>query len=233
MIRVFVCANSAVELAGLEALVKSAPSLKLAGSSLAGLGQAGPRQELGQAEADVLLERPRFDESFASSPEPEAPDFADLDARPPARVWLVAEAEFAAAAAALRDSTVRGVLPAWASAKQIQAAVEAAAAGLVVLHPEVAGRLGMGRGALGRSGASRAGTEVTPLASAPDEPLSPRESEVLNLLAAGLANKQIAWRLKISEHTVKFHVTSIFNKLGASSRAEAVVLGVRRGLIVL
>jgi len=63
--------------------------------------------------------------------------------------------------------------------------------------------------------------------------LSPREGEILNLLAAGLGNKEIAWQLKISEHTVKFHVTSIFNKLGASTRAEAVALGMRRGLIVL
>lgn len=63
--------------------------------------------------------------------------------------------------------------------------------------------------------------------------LSPRESEVLNLLAAGLGNKEIAWRLKISEHTVKFHVTSIFNKLNASGRAEAVAIGVRHGLILL
>jgi DNA-binding NarL/FixJ family response regulator len=65
------------------------------------------------------------------------------------------------------------------------------------------------------------------------EHLSPRESEILNLLAAGLANKEIARQLKISDHTVKFHVTSIFNKLNASSRAEAVALGIRRGLILL
>jgi DNA-binding NarL/FixJ family response regulator len=49
---------------------------------------------------------------------------------------------------------------------------------------------------------------------------------VLNLLAAGLGNKEIAWQLKISEHTVKFHVTSIFNKLNVSSRTEAVTGGV-------
>jgi DNA-binding CsgD family transcriptional regulator len=53
------------------------------------------------------------------------------------------------------------------------------------------------------------------------------------MLAEGLGNKEIAWRLKISEHTVKFHVTSIFTKLNASSRTEAVTLGVRRGLIFL
>lgn len=63
--------------------------------------------------------------------------------------------------------------------------------------------------------------------------LTEREQEVLQLLAQGLANKQIAARLNISEHTVKFHVSTIYAKLGASSRTEAVRLGVRRGLIVL
>jgi len=217
VVRVLVCANSAVELAGLEALVKSASSLKLAGSSLGGAG-LGPKLE--QGGADVLLERPRFSEA----PGPDLPDFADPDARPPARVWLVAEGEFALAAAALRDSTVRGLLPVTASAGEIRAAIEAAAAGLLVVHPEVAGRLPSW-------GAARALTEATSVASG--ESLSPRESEILGLLAAGLANKEIAARLGISEHTVKFHVTSIFNKLGASSRAEAVALGVRRGLIAL
>ena len=65
------------------------------------------------------------------------------------------------------------------------------------------------------------------------EPLPERESEVLQLLAQGLSNKQIAVRLYISEHTVKFHVSSVYGKLGATNRAEAVRLGVQRGLVVL
>ena len=64
------------------------------------------------------------------------------------------------------------------------------------------------------------------------EVLSRREREILNLVATGLGNKQIASQLHISEHTVKFHLTSIFNKLNASSRAEAVAIGARRGLIL-
>ncbi|HKC74673.1 MAG TPA: response regulator transcription factor, partial [Chloroflexota bacterium] len=63
--------------------------------------------------------------------------------------------------------------------------------------------------------------------------LTPREIEVLGMLAEGLGNKTIARRLGISEHTVKFHVGSIFAKLDASSRTEAVTLGARRGLIML
>ncbi|HEY6285481.1 MAG TPA: response regulator transcription factor, partial [Ktedonobacteraceae bacterium] len=67
----------------------------------------------------------------------------------------------------------------------------------------------------------------------PDEALTGREREVLELLSQGLPNKLIARRLQISEHTVKFHVSSIYAKLGASSRTDAVSRGVRRGLITL
>ena len=64
-----------------------------------------------------------------------------------------------------------------------------------------------------------------------DDELTPREVEVLELLAEGLANKAIGVRLKISDQTVKFHVASIIGKLGASNRTDAVRLAVRRGLI--
>ncbi len=63
--------------------------------------------------------------------------------------------------------------------------------------------------------------------------LSPRESEVLALLAEGLGNKEIATRLGISENTIKFHVSSIMDKLDAGSRTEAVARGIRQGLVVV
>lgn len=65
------------------------------------------------------------------------------------------------------------------------------------------------------------------------EDLTPRELEVLQLLAEGLSNKSIAFRLGISDHTVKFHVNAIMGKLGAQSRTEAVVRATRQGLILL
>jgi NarL family two-component system response regulator YdfI len=65
------------------------------------------------------------------------------------------------------------------------------------------------------------------------DPLTDRELEVLELLAEGLSNKLVAHRLSISEHTVKTHVASIFAKLGASSRTEAVSQPIRRGLVML
>jgi two-component system, NarL family, response regulator YdfI len=67
----------------------------------------------------------------------------------------------------------------------------------------------------------------------PEEPLTARELEVLQLLAQGLPNKLIANRLHITEHTAKFHVSSILMKLGAASRTEAVTTAARRGLLIL
>ena len=69
--------------------------------------------------------------------------------------------------------------------------------------------------------------------SAAGASLTPREAEVLRLLSEGLANKEIAARLSFSTHTAKFHVESILRKLGAANRAEAVMEGIRRGLLGL
>jgi len=209
VIRVLVLANSTAELAGLESLVRSAEGLELAGSSV-GRGDLG--EKLAEVHPDVVLESPSTVLAESSTLESEAPL--------PPTVWLVPRSDFANALQEVRESTVQGVLPAWASAREIAAAIEAVARGLVVLHPEVA-----------ISVASR--EEQQSPAAASGQQLSPRESEILNLLASGLGNKEVAWRLKISEHTVKFHITSVFNKLGVSSRAEAVAAGIRRGLISL
>ena len=80
----------------------------------------------------------------------------------------------------------------------------------------------------------RAGTRSMSTMEVEDEvseEITSRETEVLRMLAEGLVNKEIAARLGISEHTVKFHISSILDKLGASTRTEAVTLGIRRGLI--
>jgi DNA-binding NarL/FixJ family response regulator len=108
-----------------------------------------------------------------------------------------------------------------AGALELSRAIEAVAAGLVVAQPPLAHRLL----------APIPDTGLRPVAE--DGSLTPREHEVLQLVAEGLPNKTIARRLGISEHTVKFHLTSILTKLDASSRTEAVSLGARRGLIAL
>jgi two-component system, NarL family, response regulator YdfI len=117
---------------------------------------------------------------------------------------------------------VRAILPADVPPYQLVAALQAAAAGLVVLHPaDVNAALPAAATATSQSLAELA------------EPLTRREREVLQMLAAGLGNKEIAARLNISDHTAKFHVASILGKLGAATRTEAVSLGIRRGLILL
>src|SRR5260370_19153247 len=110
-------------------------------------------------------------------------------------------------------------------AVEITGAVRGAAAGLVVLARSLAPLLA----------AAAPRVPDGPLADAPlsGEGLTAREREVLQLMARGLPNKQIASRLTISQHTVKFHVASILAKLGATSRTEAVTLGARRGHVIL
>ncbi|PYT64088.1 MAG: DNA-binding response regulator [Acidobacteria bacterium] len=136
-------------------------------------------------------------------------------------VVLLAEAASPAASAEALRAGIRAVLPNDISPDQLAAALQAVSSGLVVLHP-----------ANVHSAVPAASVAPRPLDELV-EPLTPRESEVLQMLASGLGNKEIAAKLGISDHTVKFHVASILGKLGASSRTEAVSLGIRGGLVLL
>jgi len=115
-----------------------------------------------------------------------------------------------------------GVLPVDASEDELCAAIRALAEGLWVAAPTLMQSL------LARRPRQEL-DEVDLTAQA----LTGRETEVLQLTAQGLANKQIAMRLGISEHTVKFHLSSLYAKLGVTSRTEAVRAGARRGWVVL
>ena len=115
-----------------------------------------------------------------------------------------------------------GILPLDCSAEELLAAVKSLHLGLLVGAPSLLQKLMI-----------TPSQEGEPLSDLTADALTERELQVLQLLAQGLANKQIAATLGISEHTVKFHVSGIYSKLGASSRTEAVRLGVRQGLIVL
>jgi two-component system, NarL family, nitrate/nitrite response regulator NarL len=113
-----------------------------------------------------------------------------------------------------------GVVDRSAPVEVILAAARSVAAGLAVLARDLAGELLLPTSA-----------EQTPPTLI--EPLTPRENEVLQLLAEGLTNRAIARQLGISEHTVKFHVNAILGKLSAQSRADAVMRATRLGLILL
>jgi DNA-binding NarL/FixJ family response regulator len=140
-----------------------------------------------------------------------------------ARLALLVLADDGRSAALLRSLPLTGwgILPPDSSPLELQAAVVAVARGLVVVSAGLAEQLLRQRGPIGA------------LAQPPADPLTVREREVLQLVSQGLSNKLIARELQVSEHTVKFHISSIFAKLGASSRTDAISRGARQGLITL
>ena len=204
--RVLVAAETAVVRAGLEAVIAQAASFSLAGST----DPAALVERIRELQPDVVLLEHRGTAEEAIEPL--------LDSGP--IFVLLTDRDDAAAIGASLHSGLRAVLPLDAAPHEIVAAIQAAAEGLIVLHPDILSSLQIAEPAPQPSAAA-------------DASLTPREIEVLRLLAEGLANKNIAWKLGISEHTVKFHITSIFTKLHVSSRAEAVAAGMRRGLILL
>ena len=200
MIRVLVGSRSNVVRAGLESLVRSIPSIEFAGT--VNVSVDAPSSVSG----DVLL--------IEDALEKEWPALADL---PIPVVLLLDFADKNLANSALRAG-IRGAISSDATAEEIEGAVHAVHAGLVVTTP---------------ASLVQILPDVRRFAEELAEPLSDREVEVLDLVAEGFSNKLIAHRLSISEHTVKTHVASIFAKLGASSRTEAVSHAIRRGLVML
>lgn len=193
MIRLLIAAESAVVRAGLEALAASSPGVQI-------LGSYPDYSQMEVLRPDVVLTALPLDDLPASS----------------ASVVLLSEESWTAEAV---RSGVRAILPSKASATEIMAAVEAAAAGLAAVDPKDLDAL----------------LAIVPPApvSTGSPTLTARELEVLRMMAEGAANKAIAWKLDISEHTVKFHVASILGKLGASTRTEAVTIGIRKGFVML
>jgi DNA-binding NarL/FixJ family response regulator len=159
--------------------------------------------EAGSARGDVIV----FDADPDSLP--------TADPEGPGIVLLTGDAD-GARQSELWPSRVRAILPHNAPIGEILAAVQAAALGFVLMKLE---------------DAERAQFPARAAPAGRGETLTPREVEVLQMIAAGESNKRIAWKLGISEHTVKFHVASILSKLSAGSRAEALAIGIRRGLI--
>ncbi|HEX3579084.1 MAG TPA: response regulator transcription factor [Thermoanaerobaculia bacterium] len=123
----------------------------------------------------------------------------------------------AAGAADALASGARGVLARTAAPRRMHAALHAVAEAEIVIDDAFADHL---------LRQTRAEVEMI-------EPLTAREREVLRLLASGLTNKEIAQRLGVTDHTIKFHVNGILGKLGAATRTEAVVEAARRGIIAV
>ncbi|RKE37823.1 LuxR family two component transcriptional regulator [Paraburkholderia sp. BL23I1N1] len=211
-VRVAVIADAPQVRAYLQALVEATPAFEFVGSAADGETLA---YRFAGSLPDVIV----------IDVEPEASDTftpgLDADHAPPALVLLTDETDSDWINEAL-PGTVMAILSRDARPGETVAAIEATGAGLCVLPPEIFARLLTGR------------KPPRPMASAVRvEALTPREIEVLTMLAEGLGNKEIARQLAISDNTVKFHLSSIFGKLGATSRTEAVMLGMRHGFIMV
>jgi DNA-binding NarL/FixJ family response regulator len=202
--RVLVIASSAIVRAGLETLLREDSRFAVASASSTRVHETPPDVLLMEiASADKLWRHPSL---------------ASADALP---TVLLADHLGRAELRRTLHSGVRAVLPRDATAPEIVAAIVAAAAGLTVLSADDVDTL------------LPAASEAIVADSIPGESLSSRELEVLAMMAEGAGNKDIGSRLKITEHTVKFHVSSIIAKLRVTTRGEAVARGVREGLIVI
>lgn len=203
LFRVLIVAEDPLARAGLAALLAEQPGYAVAGT-------AAPEDDLDRAldtfQPDLVL----WDLGYSTSTAPLFDRFQDFDLP---LVALLPDESLAADAwrAGARALLMREIDPI-----HLMAALVAAAQGLVVLDPALADSVPAPR-------------DTDP----PVDDLTPREAEVLDLVAEGLPNKLIADRLGISENTVKYHLASILSKLGVHSRTEAVIRAARLGLVML
>jgi two-component system, NarL family, response regulator YdfI len=223
-ITVQIVAASAVVRAGLAALIGADERFQVLGS-FPTAREAQDEIEFAERPADLIiaeLGNSSSDEIVERATTTEGTEIAG-----PLVVALLSNWQQKLVASLLR-SGVSAVLRNTASGEEILAAVEAALAGLIVL-PRDALEIFEETPPTQEAKHESTSLDLEPLT----ETLTPRERQVLDMMAEGFGNKEIAWHLQISEHTVKFHVSSILAKLGASSRTEAVTRGLRRGLIMM
>jgi DNA-binding NarL/FixJ family response regulator len=229
VIRVAVVADSPVHRAGLATVIGAEPDVRIVATSGArdadehaadAALSALPRSALG--EVDVVIVAPGHAEPWS---ELTSFDGSDLDRREngPATMVLLERMETSVVQQAYAAGA-SAVLAIDASAEELRAAVRAIAVGMVVLPAGLSTEL------LTRARGVSTNANTT---SASAAILTSREREVLALLAQGFANKVIASRLGITEHTVKTHVAAVYEKLNARNRAEVLVAAARRGLVML
>jgi NarL family two-component system response regulator YdfI len=200
-----VAATSAVRRVGLESIVRSHLDFQLAGSfgSMASLASFSRGTEL-----DVIVI--------------DSDRILDLLQEPmsDAAIVLLTAVSDARSISRLLRNRFRAILSRDSDPDDIISAILAAHDGLVLLSAPAAESL-----------AAVYDDRALEVETGLSEEITSRETDVLRMVAEGLVNKDIATRLGISEHTVKFHISSILDKFGASTRTEAVALGIRRGLI--
>jgi len=214
VIRVFIVAASPLARSGLQQLLAH-PELEVVGSAIDLDSAVGLLSEP-EAEPDVIVVDASRESSATALMSAASSDIsADIP------IVVLESLDNGAAGSDLLRQGARAILPAGISPAELVAALRAVTSGLIMLHPSTVTAIPQ--------------TAVNTSRSTDEwiEPLTKREKEVLQMLAAGLGNKEIAAKLNISDHTAKFHVGSILGKLGVSTRAEAVAMGIRRGLVLL
>ena len=211
MARVIIGSSSAAVRATLVSVVTENPAFQVIGS----FSVAKAFARLADLQPDVVL-------LDVGSPPDEAMSIVleSLDELPGATLVILTDDVEKFLVADVLRSGVRAILPREAKPEEILAALQASVAGLVAIHPDAVDSL------------LSTDAEKQPELDSSDQILTPREIEVLRMIAEGMGNKEIASKLGISDHTVKFHISSTFAKLGAVNRAEAVTLGIRLGLIM-
>lgn len=219
-VQILVVAHSQAMRAGLRSLLSGDARLEI-NAEVASLAEVG---EYTWGEVDVVVQAVLEGSAAASLADLQA-NFPEKDPLP---AWLLlGDGDSPEGVILGLPLRAWGLLPVDATAEELIAAVHALHEGLIVAAPHLI-KPWLVRGAPAREALAFETGDQEAL-----ESLTTRETEVLQLLAQGLANKQIAVQLSISESTVKFHVSSIYAKLRAANRTEAVRIGARHGLILL
>ncbi|NJD60033.1 MAG: hypothetical protein C3F13_03030 [Anaerolineales bacterium] len=211
MIRITIIAPAIAIRAGLRALLSEDPQIRV-------VAEAGKPGEIDETslDCDVIVWAP-------GSLVEQVEAFVDLKTVITETTAVLVLHDDPEEVRSIKELKVRawGILDPETTQAELLASIHALNEGLVVASPAWINRMY----AVGEARTRRSGDEI--------EPLTSRELEILQLLALGLTNKQIAARLKISAHTVKFHLSIIFNKMGTTNRLETVKLGLQNGLIAL
>lgn len=205
-LRVLIVADDPLTRAGLAMLLHEQSGCDVVGQV------SGVPDDLSIFDPDVIVWDLGWDEALSANLE----RLASLEQDRPPVLALLSEETYAAE---IRLAGAGGLLLRDVDGERLASALAAVTRGLLVLDPALVDSV---------LPSDQAVVDI-PLA----EELTPRELEVLQLLAEGLSNRAISYRLGISDHTVKYHVTSIMSKLDAQSRTEAVVRATRLGLIIL
>lgn len=211
-LRVLIVADDLLARAGLAALLETHPTCDIVGQTTTG---GNLSREIIVFRPDAVLVDLGWEFDVTSGRLQPLIDETDL----PLVTLLADDADAQTMLAVLRNRGGFGVLGRDNEPETLVTALMTAASGLIVIDPAYAPLLAVADDI----------TDTSPL----PEPLTPREMDVLQLVARGLTNKAIAQSLGITDHTVKFHLNAIMGKLDAQSRTEAVVIATRAGLIAL